>query len=50
MDCGGHEVIPERPSYGDAPPEAASGGESKMPHEILQRDSESPVRRIKILM
>jgi len=40
----------ERPSYGDAPPEAASGGKSKMPHEMLQRDSESPVRRIKILM
>jgi len=56
MDCGGQEDIPEWPSWsggqddktwttildnGDAPPEAASGGKSKMPHEMLQRDSES---------
>jgi len=26
------------------------GRESKRPHEMFQRDSESPVRRIKILM
>jgi len=49
MDSGGQEVIYERPSWssgqddktwttiqnnGDAPPEAASGGKSKMPHEM----------------
>ena len=34
-----------RPSNGDVPPRSPVGRESKMPHEMLQRNSESPVRR-----
>jgi len=40
----------DAPVNGDVPPRSPVGRESKMPREMLQRDSESPVRRIKILM
>jgi len=45
-----HDGQDDGPSNGDVPPKSPVGRESKMPHDMLQRDSESPVRRIKILM